>query len=475
MKLTDGNGGKGNVTGSVLWNRFVDLGLDTHVDFNNMKILAIPAEEKDLLYGNANGTGRVDVTGTLSNLQLKIDGSTRGNGDVHIPISSYDSAHSTGLLTFKQPEMEEKVDIYDLMMGTSGKRSSQSTALGVNLKLTVTPGIEAFLELSGSSASAISGFGSGTIDIDYRNNKLLLGGNYTLTSGGFNFSAMNLVTRKFTLKEGSSVRFDGEVMDTELDIDGLYTTKASLSTLLADSTATSRRTVNCGIKITEKLRNPSIGLSIEVPDLDPGTQTMVESALNTEDKVQKQFLSILVANSFLPSEESGIVSANSNLLVSNFSSIMSGQLSNIFQKLDIPLDLGFNYQPADHGNDLFDVAISTQLFNNRVVVNGSIGSKKYGTNGDVAGDLDIGIKLNRQGSLRLNLFSHSADQYTSYLDNSQRNGVGIAWQREFNTFGEFFNTLFMSRAKRLEYFSKQLEERKRTISIDSNGKAIENE
>ena len=111
---------------------------------------------------------------------------------------------------------------------------------------------------------------------------------------------------------------------------------------------------------------------------------------------------------------------------------MSGQLSNIFQKLNIPLDLGFNYEPTDHGNDLFDVAISTQLFNNRVVVNGSIGSKKYGTNGDVAGDLDIGIKLNRQGSLRLNLFSHSADQYTSYLDNSQRNGIGLAWQREFN-------------------------------------------
>jgi len=48
----------------------------------------------------------------------------------------------------------------------------------------------------------------------------------------------------------------------------------------------------------------------------------------------------------------------------------------------------------------------------------------------------------------MNLFSHSADDYTTYLDNTQRNGVGIAYQREFNTFKEFFRNLFVGRKKR---------------------------
>ena len=84
-------------------------------------------------------------------------------------------------------------------------------------------------------------------------------------------------------------------------------------------------------------------------------------------------------------------------------------------------------QPSDKGTDIFDVAVSTQLFNNRVVVNGSVGNKQYSSAGtqDVVGDLDIEIKIDRSGSLRLNLFSHSADSYTYYLDNSQRNGVGL--------------------------------------------------
>ena len=66
----------------------------------------------------------------------------------------------------------------------------------------------------------------------------------------------------------------------------------------------------------------------------------------------------------------------------------------------------------------------------------------------MVGNLDIEIKLDKSGQLRLNLFSHSADDYTTYLDNTQRSGVGIAYQKEFNTFKEFFRNIFTSRRKR---------------------------
>jgi flavorubredoxin len=126
--------------------------------------------------------------------------------------------------------------------------------------------------------------------------------------------------------------------------------------------------------------------------------------------------------------------------------------------LNIPLDLGLNYQPNERGNDIFDVAVSTQLFNNRVVVNGNIGNRQYSssTKNNVVGDIDIEIKLDRSGSLRLNLFSHSADEYTNYLDNSQRNGVGLTYQTEFNSFKQLIRNIFASRKKRQE--NKRMEE-----------------
>ncbi|MBQ1938413.1 MAG: translocation/assembly module TamB domain-containing protein, partial [Bacteroidales bacterium] len=250
--------------------------------------------------------------------------------------------------------------------------------------------------------------------------------------------------------------------DTQLNIDATYKTKASLSTIIADSTAiNTRRAVDCGIRVTDKLKDPKIAFSINVPDLEPSYKTRVESALSTEDKVQRQFLALLLSSTFLPDEQSGIAN-NTAVLFSNVSELMTTQLNNIFMKLNIPLDLGFNYQMTSTGANLFDVAVSTQLFNNRVLVNGVIGNKQQngGSNNEVVGDIDIEVKINPSGSLRASAFSHSSDQYTNYLDNLQRTGIGISWQQEFNSFVSYIKQIFSNKKDRgvMEQQEKEINE-----------------
>ena len=239
--------------------------------------------------------------------------------------------------------------------------------------------------------------------------------------------------------------------------------------MIADTTSTStRRTVECGIAITDKIKNPRLDFSINIPDLDPTTQGRVESALNTQDKVQKQLLALLLTNSFLPDEQSGVTNTSSSMLYTNVSEIMAGQLNNILQKLNIPLDFGLDYQQDVSGSNIFDVALSTALFNNRVIVNGTIGNRQYKSStssSDVVGDLDIDVKLDKPGAVRLNLFSHSADQYTNYLDNSQRNGVGLTYQKEFNTFGEMIRNMFRSRKRKQEIEAEKLQEQQNERQI----------
>jgi hypothetical protein len=187
------------------------------------------------------------------------------------------------------------------------------------------------------------------------------------------------------------------------------------------------------------LMNPELKFNIDIPDLDPTTKVRVESALNTEGKIQKQFAALLISGGFLPDEQSGITN-NSTILYSNVSEMLSNQINTIFQQLGIPLDLGFNYQPGEKGTDIFDVAVSTQLFNNRLSINGSIGNDPYqnSTNRSVIGNVDVELKLDKSGRMRLNLFSHAADQYSNYLDDSQRSGVGISYQQEFYRFKDIF-------------------------------------
>ena len=476
LKLSDGQSGTGEVTGSVLFRNFSDFKLDTHVQFTQMRVIDLPRGANDLLWGKVYGSGRADVTGPLNKIVLDIDARTTQAGELHIPLNTESSDRDNQLLTFTEAQQEEELDPYEVMMAANSRDQARGSDLNVKVRVQARPEVRLYIDID--DENSLNASGTGTVELESRQaqGSFTMNGDYTLQDGSFHFSALSLVSRDFTIQDGSSVRFNGDVWDTELNVNGLYVTKASLANLIADETAVNRRTVNCGINITGPLRNPEVNFNIDVPDLNPATQAQVEAALNSEDKIQKQFIYLLVAGNFLPAEESGITTSGSDVLFSNVSSIMSGQINNIFQKLDIPLDLGLNYQATQTGNSIFDVALSTQLFNNRVLVNGTVGNKQMlggTTTNEVAGDVDIEIKLNRSGTLRLNLFTHSADQLTSYLDNSQRHGGGIAWQREFNNLGQFFRMLFTSRKKREE------EMRERALNpppavvlqIDSTGKA----
>ena len=452
--LKDRYTGTGNVSGSINWDRLRDISFNTQIKVAGIEGINLSEGQGDGFYGRIFGTGNVSITGPMNSLLLTVDAVTEKDGQLHIPLSGMESSgKSTNLLRFKEDKKEEKIDPYEKMIAKIEKKETSDSDFTVKLRINAQPEVEAYVEIDKASGNVLSGRGTGLIDLEVGTDLFNINGDYTLTGGNYKFVAMGLVSRDFQIQDGSSIRFNGDIMESTLNIDAIYRTKASLSTLLTDvSSVSSKRNVDCTISITEQLSNPRLGFGIEIPDLNPMIKSRVESALSTEDKVQRQFLSLIVSNNFLPDEQSGIVN-NSSALYSNVTEIFANQLNNIFQKLDIPLDLGLNYQPNEQGNDLFDVAVSTQLFNNRVVVNGNIGNRQYttgNTQNDVVGDLDIEIKLDRSGSVRLNLFSHSADQFSNYLDNSQRNGVGIMYQTEFNTFRGFVKNLFMRKAKRQE-------------------------
>ena len=285
--------------------------------------------------------------------------------------------------------------------------------------------------------------GNGRIGVKVNPSKDLfrLTGNYTIEEGSYHFVLMGLASRDFTVSPGSNVAFSGKMGNTALDITALYSTKAAINRLISDTTSVNTsRLVNASLKITGILDNPQIKFGIDIPDLDPNTKVKVESALNSEDKLQKQFASLLAFGNFTPEVESGI-SSSGNAIYSNATSVLVGQLNNLFVQLGIPLDLGFNYQQGDRSaSDAFEVAVSTQLFNNRVIINGSMGNDPYSasTGRDVKGNIDIEVKMDRQGKIRATFFSHATDNYSNYLDMSQRTGIGIAYQHEFNRFRDLF-------------------------------------
>lgn len=476
ITIRDRHGHTGKVTGGIGYDHFRNMEFGIDIDVDRMEAVNLSEEENSTFYGHLSATGNVNISGPMNSIRLTADASTAGSGELHVPIPSSLNAGSANLLRFKEPETEEYIDPYELMIGKMREqRERLSENFALKLRVTTTPEVEVSVEIDKANGNVLKGRGTGNLELSLipSDKTFNITGDYTISSGNYHFVALGIAARNFSINEGSTIRFNGDLMDSNLNIEATYRTKASLSALISDeSSVDNRRIVDCGIRITDRLSNPRLAFSIDIPDINPTVKARVESALSSEDKIQKQFLSLLISNNFLPDEQSGIVN-NSSVLFSNVTDIMTNQLNNIFQKLNIPLDLGFDYQQNDQGNDIFDVAVSTQLFNNRVIVNGNIGNKYSTTGGsrnsDVVGDIDIEIKLDRPGAFRLNLFSHSADQYTNYLDNSQRNGVGITYQQEFNNFGQFVRRIFMKKAKReeaeLQEVREMINEKKNHIKI----------
>jgi len=458
MALSDKNGNAGYLNGAIRHNHLKNMNFDANISYAALQLLNIPYDQGKGIYGNVSGTGAFKINGPLKNIVLTLDVNHTEGGRLHIPLGSGSKIEKADLLKFKEPKSDKVVDIYEEMM----KKTAVNTSSNLLVRINAYAGqnVEALLEIDKSSGNVIAARGNGLLNLNIGKGLFDIKGDYVINSGSYRFVALGIASRDFSIQDGSTIKFNGNIMDSSLDIDAIWKTKTSVSTLIADTTSVNaRNTVNCGINISDRLRNPNLKFSIDVPDLEPSVKSRVAGALNTDDKIQKQFLSLILSNSFIPDEQSGIFN-NQSLLYSNMSEIMAGQLNNILQKLDIPVDLGLKYLPDQKGNGIFDVAVSTQLFNNRVVVNGNFGNRQYNSTSasDVVGDLDIEVKLDKRGAVRLTLFSHSADKYTNYLDNSQRNGIGVAYQRDFNSFKDLFKYIFSGKAAKESFRQMEYQE-----------------
>lgn len=458
LTIIDQFGNNGKVKGGLKYRFFRNPQLDTRIEFQNLQCLATEEKDNETFYGSAFATGSLNIKGPFTKLLLDINVIPSENTALHIPLSSSATASQTNLLTFKEPEKEIKYDPYDLMVKKSQKEKVASQ-LQVLLRANMNTNAKMLIEINKSLGDIISANGTGNINLDINPSKDVFDifGDYNINQGKYKFvlSGFGFAAKDFIIQPGGTIHFNGALENTTINLTAVYKTKAAINTLIADTSSVStRRNVNCEILMSGNLLNPELDFNINIPDLDPTTKVRVDGALNTEGKIQKQFAALLISGGFLPDEQSGITN-NSTILYSNVSEMLSNQINNIFQQLGIPLDLGLNYQPGEKGNtDIFDVAVSTQLFNNRLLINGNIGNDPYANSSNsrsIIGNVDVEYKLDKSGKLRVTAFSHAADQYSNYLDDSQRSGIGISYQQEFNRIRE----IFRRKSKQLKEFEKQ--------------------
>lgn len=139
-----------------------------------------------------------------------------------------------------------------------------------------------------------------------------------------------------------------------------------------------------------------------------------------------------------------------NELVSVASSTISSQLSSMLGQLSDNWNIAPNFRSdrGDFSDVEVDVALSSHLLNNRLLLNGNFGYRdKSLNNNSFIGDFDIEYLLNRSGSIRLKAYNRYNDQNFYVKSALTTQGVGVVFKRDFDDIFSFLRPWLRKRKK----------------------------
>lgn len=464
LVLYDSNSNKCRLDGTIKHTYFKNFYFDLNLKGENFEFLNTSEKDNNLFFGKAFATGTIKIFGNPKSLTMNIDARTEKNSLLAIPLGNR-SADVTEMRFVRYVDKTPKIILpeYDYEKELDKKTGNKVNLNGLklNINLEVTPEATAQIIFDSKIGDMIQGNGSGNIRMDINTQgKFSMYGNFNIERGDYLFTLQNVINKHFKVSRGGVVSWNGDPTDATIDIEAIYPAKASLYDLLfstmGDKAAEyqSRIPINCKILLTGKLLNPEPKFEIHLPNSTAEVQTRVNSAISNQDELNKQFISLLVLGSFLPDQSMANKPSadNTSTTTSGFNPVgttgmefISNQLSRWLSQISQDFDIGVNYRP---GTELttqeLEVALSTQLLNDQISINGNFdvgGTSTKNLNqtsqNNIVGDFEIEYKPWKSGKVRFKAFNRPNESYIYELSDYKQ-GIGISYKEDFNSFGELF-------------------------------------
>ena len=451
MVLNDTLGNTALVNGVINHDYFKDFRFDINITCNDFLALDIPPEKAQGFYGTAIADGTVDISGPIEDITMDIDVLTKRGTQIDIPLSGTTTMDNDFIVFVKNtPESDtlNKKIVPDVV------KDKNSLTMNLDAEVNSDAAVNIYLPMSMGNINAR---GNGNVNIGLDANDFQLRGDYFITSGTFNLT-LEMVKRTFTLRRGGTIRWTGDPTDADIDVVGVYRTKPSLTSLgttAVDSTALATNiNVDCIIRLSDKLMNPVITFGMELPNAKEDMQNLVYSVIDTTNQavMAQQVFSLLVLGSFASSGNN-----TPHFGSSSGYSVLTNQLSHWLSRLSKDFDIGINYTPNNElSNEELEVALSTQLFDERLTIEGNFGvirgNKSDASNANnIVGDVDLTFRLTKRLSLKAynhtnlknNYYFYSFENYSDFTQ-----GIGLSFSQSFDNIREIFTLNKRNKAKR---------------------------
>ena len=444
----DEEANKGYINGNITHNYFSDFKFNLNFNVNNYLALNTTKKHNDLFYGKSHITGLVRITGNVDLLDFYVSAKTNKNTTIYIPLSNPEEIGDNNFVTFVSHNKDKK---------KKKKKEYEVNLSGINMYFDIEFTSDAELQIifDEKVGDIIKVRGNGKIDMKVNKDDIFtINGEYFVSQGKYLFTLKNILNKKFIIKPGGYIKWTGDIYSATTNLEAVYHLKASPYNLTFNPEDKPRIPVECQLNLSNKLLTPDINFGLYLPKASDRLTNVISSL--DGDELNRQILFLLVTNNFYTNQEllagAEYQETSGNALGKTSGEVLSNQLSNWLSRISDDFDIGVKYRPGDEiSSDEVEVALSTQILNDRVILNGNVGFGEYQTKNsstnNVAGNFNVEVMVNKSGSLRLKGFNQ-VNENIAYKNSLYTQGVGLFYKEDFDSFTEL-KTKYMNAVKRL--------------------------
>ncbi len=437
--LHDKFGRKAIANGALKHKFFDTFNFSINVNADNFLVYNASERHNPSFYGTAFGTGNVSLFGTENDININV--SLRTNDKTKIALNFM---NPSDVIDFDFIQFETKTDTLKTkrIIEPDKNKVENTTKSNVKLNLVLDATPDALVEfyVDPISGDKIKAWGKGKMQIQYGTNiEPKIYGNYMLDRGTYHFSLQQVIFKDFRIEEGSSISFSGDPYEANLDINAIYSLQANPGDLdnsfnVDPQTPMSTVMVNCLLNIAGELQHPTIKFDLKLPHSSSELERQVKSIISTEEMMNRQIIFLLALGRFYTQESS--TPGQSGDFANVASSTLSAQLTSLLGDLSNNLQIGTNIRTnnyEEYTDTEVKLLLSSQLLNNRLLINGNLGYKDNPTEQrSFVGDFDLEYKLTKNGDIRLKAYNHYNDKYYYVKSALTTQGVGIMFRRDFD-------------------------------------------
>ncbi len=440
LKLKDLESNEGIANGTVNLSQLATPDIRVSLRAQNLMALNTTAKDNPLYYGRAYASGNFAFTGPTHKMNIDIDAKTEKGTIFNLPLNSSEMVSEKDFITFVSKDTSEVV-----------KKKNGFDGLTMNFRLKVDPNSVANIY---TVLGKLSGRGNAELELNIKSfGDFEMKGDYIIESGNFDFTAQEVVNKRFDIRQGGTIRWTGNPVSAQINLKAIYALRTGLKDLYTaanrdlNPNSTQRTQVEVEMGLTGLLLQPEINLDIFFP-ANPSVKEELQAYFNDRNNLWSQALSLIIQRNFAPgSGRENFVQQLGSAGTSTATELFFNQVNNVFSSLNL------NFVDVNI-RSINEASASFKFFNDRIIVNAGIVDKESlnawspiaFTKDNVGREVEIMGLIKKDGTLVGKLANKPPTLQSIFNNpgvdqNMNVTSIGLIYSQQFDSFKEFLNKI----------------------------------